>query len=138
MTPDDKALRSKLIRLAATNPDLQPHLLPLLKEAGSDKVATNTIGTWYGFTQEGIKKAIAALEHADSANGTTISEKSLRSIMWALQDAAEACKELGNQADVLAKALYRNVSSLGMDATPETVEKIKSWLQTLVDPHFRG
>lgn len=32
------SLRSKVIRLAHTNPDLRPHLLPLLKEAAKDKV----------------------------------------------------------------------------------------------------
>ena len=31
-------LRSSLIRLAHTNPDLRPHLLPLLKEAGCEKL----------------------------------------------------------------------------------------------------
>ena len=31
----DTKLRSSIIRLASTNPELRPHLLPLLKEAGS-------------------------------------------------------------------------------------------------------
>ena len=31
----DTKLRSSIIRLAHTNPELRPHLLPLLKEAGS-------------------------------------------------------------------------------------------------------
>ena len=34
----DKALRSKLIRLAHTNPELRAHLLQLLKEAGCEKL----------------------------------------------------------------------------------------------------
>jgi len=34
----DQALRSSLIRLAHANPELRPHLLPLLKEAGCEKL----------------------------------------------------------------------------------------------------
>ena len=35
---NNQALRSKVIRLAHQNPELRPHLLPLLKEAASKTV----------------------------------------------------------------------------------------------------
>ena len=35
-------LRKKLIRMAHTNPELRPHILPLLKDAGVEKEATTT------------------------------------------------------------------------------------------------
>jgi hypothetical protein len=39
MTHNDNALRSKLIRLAASRPDLREHLLPLVREAALDTSA---------------------------------------------------------------------------------------------------
>jgi hypothetical protein len=38
------SLRSKVIRLAHANPELRPHLLPLLKEAGEEGVTSGR--TW--------------------------------------------------------------------------------------------
>ncbi len=38
------SLRSKVIRLAHANPELRPHLLPLLKDAGEDGVTSGR--TW--------------------------------------------------------------------------------------------
>ena len=137
MTPDDKVLRSKLIRLAASKPDLQPHLLPLLKEATEDKVAGSNLSMWYGFAQEGIKKAITALERADSTNGTTISPQSAQAVSRAVSDIVDSYNELSTQTHVLVSAIIRN-TRLDEKATPADVEKVKSWLQTLVDPHFRG
>lgn len=39
MTHNDNTLRSKIIRLAASRPDLREHLLPLVKEAALDTSA---------------------------------------------------------------------------------------------------
>ena len=91
---DDRALRSKLIRLAAANPDLQKHLLPLLDESGRATIAatakkpiTNTdIREGYYKAGDGIVKLKEAVRSQESTKG----DQKLLKAVKALDDAHTA------------------------------------------------
>lgn len=89
---DDRALRSKLIRLAAANPDLQKHLLPLLNESGKTaaekkKPITNTdIREGYYKAGDGIVKLKEAVRSQESTKG----DQKLLKAVKALDDAHTA------------------------------------------------
>jgi hypothetical protein len=56
----DQILRTRLIRLAHTNPDLRPHLLPLLKTGGSVRFQDISTATKeHGYAVSGTSKDVA-------------------------------------------------------------------------------
>lgn len=72
---DDQDLRKRLIRLAAENPELQPKLLPLLKQAAQEQLATKAVAKGMATKVKGVVDGLANLtfddvkpsRHADSA-----------------------------------------------------------------------
>ncbi len=67
----DNTLRSKIIRLAHQQPELRPHLLPLLKSAGMDDFDSddNPFGLYEG--HERVTKAIQSeIEKASTATAS--------------------------------------------------------------------
>jgi hypothetical protein len=61
----DQALRSKLIRLAHNNPELRPHLMPLLGKTAGPFESVDSSKSDYGAAQRAMNDAIAYLRMAE-------------------------------------------------------------------------
>lgn len=116
---EPKSLRSAVIKLAHANPELRPHLLPILKEASVDKTAME-------FSTKGALDAyLKAHPNADKNKHTWVDDKH-----WHAGTKAKEMRELhavsdsfanqsGNQADK-----NKHISMRGMaDVAAKSYEK---------------
>lgn len=91
-------LRSRLIRLASENPDLRPHILPILKEGGeSDRVASvkrtvSTADTSAGYW--GVADALGLLETGVSQDPVTKDDRELVKAVMDLREAHRKVRKL--------------------------------------------
>ena len=120
-------LRSSLIRLAHTNPDLRPHLLPLLKEAGCDKLPEGGMRDNCEKKQEEGESKTAAGRNVflqDAADSMNNSWSYLLQALTEAQSAAKAIKQSGlmNHSDVTD--LYKDVQSFAVEIL-ETSRNLK-------------
>ncbi len=77
----DQALRSKLIRLAHNNPELRPHLMPLLGKTAGPFESVDSSKSDYGVAKEAMNDAIAYLRKAE--------ENASRAFNYALEGAEQ-------------------------------------------------
>lgn len=95
-------LRSSLIRLAHTNPDLRPHLLPLLKEAGCEKLPEGGMRDNCEKKQEEGESKTAAGRNVflqDAADSMNNSWGHLNDALNDAQNAASTLKQSGLMRD---------------------------------------
>lgn len=116
-------LRSSLIRLAHTNPDLRPHLLPLLKEAGCEKLPEGGMRDNCEKKQEEGESKTAAGRNVflqDAADSMNNSWSYLLQALTEAQSAAKAIKQSGLMMD------HSDVSDLYDDVQSFAVELLKT------------
>jgi hypothetical protein len=113
----DQALRSKLIRLAHNNPELRPHLMPLLGKTAGPFESVDSSKSDYGVAKEAMNDAIAYLRKAE--------ENASRAFNYALEGAEQnAEKNFGRHLDNAEKNLERyldllitNIAEIDRDMT---------------------
>ena len=119
----NRTLRSSVIRLAHQNPALRPHLLPLLKEAATDKTASDSV-LEYVLPQREMMEVFRSLEGKDAMSAQLFVDvySALRKRLDLSDGEAEALRRIKDvvtrgknwDADLLRNNIFKAANALGM------------------------